>query len=281
MILLLCGLTILLAGLGSYDLIRGHGAWFLSISSRLADLQVPWPDGRRRALSEVFDSLGTEHRLQRSGLGHRMETSHLMAFKGASLLIGVALCVGLISGLGGGRATIALYLALPFVFYFGPDAALEWYGRRRVRVIERLLSDALDLAANGISGGEEPLRALSGASPSDGPLGLELAALSEERRYGSTRSEALSGLRSRVPSQEVTVLAAAIERSARFGSPLGERFRQQAEDLRHDQRRLISERAARSSPRIQLVVALLLVPSVLLMIAAGLSSNLGSFTSGL
>lgn len=280
MILLLCGLTILLAGLGSYDLIRGHGAWFLSLSNRLADLQVPWPGGRR-GLSEVFDALGTEHRLRRSGLGHRMETSQLMAFKVAALLVGVALSVGLISVLGGGRATIALYLGLPFVFYFGPDAGLEWYGRRRVRVIERLLSDALDLAANGISGGEEPLRALSRASPSDGPLGLELAALLEERRYGSTRSEALSGLKSRVPSREVTVLAAAIERSARFGSPLGERFRQQAEDLRHDQRRLISERAARSSPRIQLVVALLLVPSVLLMIAAGLSSNLGSFISGL
>ncbi len=280
MILILCGITILLAGLGAYDLIRGHGAWFVSISARLAALQVPWPGGRK-GVSEVFDSLGTEHRLRRSGLGHRMETSQLMAFKGAFLVIGMGLCAGMISVLGGGRATIAFCLALPFVFFFAPDAALEWYARRRVRVIERLLSDALDLAANVISSGEEPLRALSGASPSDGPLGLELAALSVERRYGSTRSEVLSGFRARVPSREVAALAATIERSARFGSPLGERFRQQAEDLRHDQRRLISERAARSSPRIQLVVALLLVPSVLLMIAAGLSSNLGSFMSGL
>jgi tight adherence protein C len=108
-----------------------------------------------------------------------------------------------------------------------------------------------------------------------------LAAVAAERSYGSTRSQVLSGLRSRVPSQEVAALSAAIERSARFGSPLGERFRQHAEDLRHSQRRVIAERAARSSPRIQLVVALLLVPSVLLMIAAGLSSNLGSFMSGL
>jgi len=280
MILILCGITILLAGLGAYDLMRGHGAWFVSLSARLAELQVPWPGGRK-GLSEVFDSLGTEHRLRRSGLGHRMETSQLMAFKGAFLVIGIVVCAAMISVLGGGRATIASYLALPLVFFFAPDAALEWYARRRVRDIERLLSDALDLAANGISSGEEPLRALSGASPSDGPLGLELSALAVERKYGSTRSEVLSGFRTRVPSREVAALAATIERSARFGSPLGERFRQQAEDLRHDQRRLISERAARSSPRIQLVVALLLVPSVLLMIAAGLSSNLGSFMSGL
>jgi tight adherence protein C len=281
MILLLCGLTVLLAGFGAHDLIRGNGSWLISISGRLAEIRVPWTGGRRRGLSEIFDSLGTEHRLRRSGLAHRMETAQLMAFKLASLIIGVGLSAGMISVLGGGRAAIAVYLTLPFVLFFAPDAALEWYGRRRVRDIERLLSDALDLAANGISSGEEPLHALSSASSSDGPLGLELAAVSAERSYGSTRSQVLSGLRSRVPSQEVAALSAAIERSARFGSPLGERFRQHAEDLRHSQRRVIAERAARSSPRIQLVVALLLVPSVLLMIAAGLSSNLGSFMSGL
>jgi tight adherence protein C len=43
--------------------------------------------------------------------------------------------------------------------------------------------------------------------------------------------------------------------------------------LRRDQRRLVEERAARAAPKIQLVVALVLVPSVLLMIAAALIAN--------
>ena len=43
--------------------------------------------------------------------------------------------------------------------------------------------------------------------------------------------------------------------------------------LRRDQRRAVEERAARAAPKIQLVVALVLVPSVLLMIAAGLIAN--------
>ncbi|MGC1167219.1 MAG: DUF4229 domain-containing protein, partial [Solirubrobacterales bacterium] len=42
----------------------------------------------------------------------------------------------------------------------------------------------------------------------------------------------------------------------------------------------VEERAARAAPKIQLVVALVLVPSVLLMIAAGLIANAGSLLSG-
>ena len=46
------------------------------------------------------------------------------------------------------------------------------------------------------------------------------------------------------------------------------------------QRRRIEEQAARAAPKIQLAVALLLVPSVLLMIAAGLLANVDRFLAG-
>jgi tight adherence protein C len=42
----------------------------------------------------------------------------------------------------------------------------------------------------------------------------------------------------------------------------------------------VEEQAARAAPKIQLAVALLLVPSVLLMIAAGLLANIDRFMSG-
>ena len=65
----------------------------------------------------------------------------------------------------------------------------------------------------------------------------------------------------------------ALERSSRYGSPLADQLREQATALRLDQRRRIEEDAARAAPKIQLVVALVLVPSVLLMIAAALIAN--------
>jgi tight adherence protein C len=72
-----------------------------------------------------------------------------------------------------------------------------------------------------------------------------------------------------------------IERSRRYGSPLAEQLHEQASALRSSQRRRIEEDAARAAPKIQLAVALLLVPSVLLMIAAGLLANLDRFLAGI
>jgi tight adherence protein C len=67
--------------------------------------------------------------------------------------------------------------------------------------------------------------------------------------------------------------------SRRCGSALGP-LREQATALRGIQRRRIEEQAARAAPKIQLAVALLLVPSVLLMIAAGLLANIDRFMAG-
>ena len=66
----------------------------------------------------------------------------------------------------------------------------------------------------------------------------------------------------------------------RLGSPLADQLRRQAASLRRDQRRAVEERAARAAPKIQLVVALVLVPSVLLMIAAALIANADVLLSG-
>ena len=75
-------------------------------------------------------------------------------------------------------------------------------------------------------------------------------------------------------------LAAAMERSSRYGSPLADQLRDQATSLRRDHRRRIEELAARAAPKIQLVVALVLVPSVLLMIGAALIANSDVLLSG-
>jgi tight adherence protein C len=101
-----------------------------------------------------------------------------------------------------------------------------------------------------------------------------------ELSCGVPLSAALRGLRLRVPGAELAALCATIERSRRLGSPLAGQLRRQAASLRRDQRRAVEERAARAAPKIQLVVALVLVPSVLLMIVAGLIANADALLSG-
>jgi tight adherence protein C len=102
-----------------------------------------------------------------------------------------------------------------------------------------------------------------------------------ESDCGVSQRRALANLRRRVPAQELAAMSAVIERSRRYGSPLAEQLHDQASALRGAQRRRIEEDAARAAPKIQLAVALLLVPSVLLMIAAGLLANLDRFLAGI
>jgi tight adherence protein C len=87
---------------------------------------------------------------------------------------------------------------------------------------------------------------------------------------GVPAREALAEVRERVGGAEVGALAAALERSRTYGSPLADQLHEQATALRRDARRRIEEQAARAAPKIQLVVALVLVPSVLLVILAAI-----------
>ena len=57
---------------------------------------------------------------------------------------------------------------------------------------------------------------------------------------------------------------------ARHGAPLGPSLEAQATEARARAARRHTEAAARAAPQVQLVVALLLVPSVLLLVAAAL-----------
>ena len=65
-----------------------------------------------------------------------------------------------------------------------------------------------------------------------------------------------------------------MRRARRRGLPLGDVLARQAAAARHEQQNRIRERAARAGPKIQLVVALILVPSVMLIVAAALIAEL-------
>ncbi|HEX8075130.1 MAG TPA: type II secretion system F family protein, partial [Thermoleophilaceae bacterium] len=93
-----------------------------------------------------------------------------------------------------------------------------------------------------------------------------------EVALGVPLAEALDRTDRRLPLPEVRAVSAAIARAARHGAPLSETLAAQARDARLTRRRQIEEDAARAGPKIQLVVALLLVPSVLLLVAAALAA---------
>jgi tight adherence protein C len=191
-------------------------------------------------------------------------------------VVGVALAVGL-AGAAPSRLGLLLALGLPVGLFLAPDVWLSRLARLRRAAILAALPDALDLLAVGAAGGRAPELILSElATQSEGQLARELRTLVAEIKCGASLSAALAALGRRVPAAEIRALAAALERSRTLGSPLADQLHEQAMSMRSEARRRLSERAARAAPKIQLVVALVLVPSVLLLLVAAVAAHAGA-----
>ena len=142
-------------------------------------------------------------------------------------------------------------------------------------VVRRELPAMLDLLRVTVEAGASlPAALRSVGERSSGPLALEWRAVAREVALGAPLGDALHGLHERLPQPEVRALVAALERATRHGAPLAETLAAQARDARFALARRVREDAARAGPKIQLVVALLLVPSVLLLVAAALATAL-------
>jgi tight adherence protein C len=224
--------------------------------------------------------LGLPDRLLRAGLDSRLPLAAVLLGKLAGAAAG-GLAALAAAPAAPGRISLLVALGMPAAGFFLPDALLERQARLRRRRLVGALPDAFDLLAVGAASGRGPAAGFAElATGGEGPLAEELRMTVAELSCGAPLSAVLRSLRARVPGNEIATLCAAIERSRRFGSPLADQLRRQSSALRRDQRRAVEERAARAAPKIQLVVALVLVPSVLLMIAAGLIANADILLSG-
>jgi tight adherence protein C len=255
----------LLRGRASVDEEPRRGAWRL-------------PGGTRMLLAAW--KLGLPARLARSGLEARLPLPAVMLAKLAGLALG-AVVAWFAAPVAPGRLSLLAAGALPAAGFLLPDALLEREARDRHRRLVAALPDALDLLAVGSAAGRSPAAGFAAvARTGAGPLAAEMRILAADLDCGRPLAAALASLRDRSAGGEIAALCAAIERSHRLGSPLAEQLRRQASALRRDRRRAVEERAARAAPKIQLVVALVLVPSVLLMIVAGLIANADLLLAG-
>lgn len=246
-----------------------------------AAVAAPLPFGLGARSAAAALRLGLPERLRRSGLQARLPLPAVLAAKFAGAACG-AMTALLAAPVAPGRTAAIVLVGFPVAGFFVPDALLEREARKRRRRLVAALPDALDLLAVSAGAGRGPAAGLEQlARAGEGPLAEELRITVAELSCGAPLGAALRNLRTRVPGSELATLVASIERSRRFGSPLADQLRRQAAALRRDARRAVEDRAARAAPKIQLVVALVLVPSVLLMIAAGLFANAGALLGGL
>jgi tight adherence protein C len=228
---------------------------------------------RTRGLAEAALRLGIPDRLARAGLADRVSVGVVLGAKVAAAGWGLLLASLLAPALPGGLAPLS-FIAMPAGGFVAPDALLERAARRRRARAMAAFPDALDLLAVGVASGRSPERVLADiALAGSGPLAAELGVVVAEIECGASQREAVEALRERIGGGELGALAAALDRSRRFGSPLAGQLHDLASSVRREARRRIEDRASRAAPKIQLVVALVLVPSVLLVLVAALVAH--------
>jgi tight adherence protein C len=224
--------------------------------------------GRIRAphdLSERLTAAG-----QPGGLGAR----EWMALKAASAIAVAAPSLAILAGTSS-RLVVLVAIAGPLAAFAVPDFWLARAVRARSDAAVRELPDLLELLRVSVEAGAAPIRAMGAvAGQFDGPLAAEWRRLSAAVALGEPQADAIATMTRRIAADEVRAFADALVRSRRHGLPLGATLATQAARARDARRRRIREQAARAGPKMQLVVALVLVPSMLLVVTALLVSEL-------
>jgi tight adherence protein C len=213
-------------------------------------------------------------RLDAAGRPLDLSVADLMAVKGGGalvLLVGGAPVAAALPG----RLPILAALALPAAGFLAPDYLLARRARRRGRAMDDELPDLLDLLRVAVQAGLPLGRAIAEvAARHGGVLAGEWRRAAAELALGEPREAVLAALLRRCPAAGMAALVAAVERAERHGAPLADTLEAQARQARAERARRVRDRAAKAAPKIQLVIALLLVPSILLLVAAALVAGL-------
>ncbi len=236
---------------------RGHLGAMTVLLARIARRA-----GARAAPSDLQASIAA------AGEPLDLTASDVMALKGAGALIGALLALPIAAALPGRLGSIAIVSA-PVAGFLAPDLALARRARRRAARMSREVADVLDLLRVAVAAGLPVGRALGEVGHRcSGPLADELRAAATRLALGATLDEVLAELVARAPIDAVVALVAAVGRADRHGAPLAPALESIAIEARAEQARVLRDEAARAAPKIQLVVALVLVPAVMLIVAA-------------
>ena len=183
----------------------------------------------------------------------------------------------------GGRPVVAILLTVAGWFWM--DLWLARAARQRRDTIERNLPDFLDILAVTVSAGVAFRSALSRVAESlGGPLSEEVMTALHQMDMGATRREAFQGLRRRNGSESLSRFVTALLQAEELGVPLSDALANLAEDMRREFYQRARRQAARTAPRVSLIVSLIVVPGSLILIIGALilggSGGLGEVFGG-
>jgi len=182
----------------------------------------------KRGMAGVFGDAGLSQRLARLAMeaGYKSTASDLMLVTAACAAVGGAAAWLRTGGLFWGVATAVGTGSLPAVY-------LLYKRARRITRFQTQFPDTLDMITRAIRAGN----ALSGAINLVGqempdPMGQEFRQVDDEIRLGTEPGEALAGLETRMPTEDVRFFCTAIRIQRSAGGNLAEILERLAEVIR-------------------------------------------------
>lgn len=223
--------------------------------------------------SRLADRAAVTHaRLAAAGWDRDITPRGVGAARVAALAAGLLVCLA-----GALLAPVAAVAGVGLAAWgwWSPVRRLRAHGRARRARIARQLPDLLDVLGMCVDTGmaaDPALRAV--AARLRGPLPAEIAHALDDISLGASRRAAYAALAERVDLDAMGRVVRALLDADELGAPLGRTLRTQAAHARDDARRAAHRRAASAGPRIQLVIALVMVPAALLMVLAVMTSEM-------
>ena len=224
----------------------------------------------------------TRHKLEMAGNPMQMDPAFFLTlrFVFAVLFAGVIVLVYItgrrpwLQGLG----FSALFLVIGFMF---PDLWITGRIKSRQRSVFRAMPDALDLLTICVEAGLGFDAAMSKVHEKwDNDLALEFGRVIQEIRLGKLRRDALRDMAERLGVPEMTSFVAAVIQSEQLGVSMAKVLRIQSDQMRVRRRQMAEEEAHRAPIKMVFPIALLIFPSLLIVLLGPAGMILMSSTLG-
>ena len=229
----------------------------------------------------------TRRKLEMAGNPMRMDPSFFLTLRIILAVVfgGLIFLVFMLSGRnwGQGLGLTVLFLLLGFMF---PEMWLSSKISRRQKGVFRAMPDALDLLTVCVEAGLGFDAAMSKVQEKwENELALEFGRVIQEIRLGKLRRDALRDMAERIGVAELTSFVAAVIQSEQLGVSLAKVLRIQSDQMRVRRRQMAEEEAHRAPIKMIFPIALLIFPSILIVLLGPaalllMSSTLGSLLMG-
>ncbi|MDR6227069.1 type II secretion system F family protein [Desmospora profundinema] len=160
-----------------------------------------------------------------------------------------------------------LFVFLPVMGYMAPMLLLKVLAKKRQEKMRLELPDFMDMMSITLKAGMGLDEALAYyVTTNKGPLSEEFARLNQEIQFGVQREAAYRSLMERTTSSDLEALIQSMIQANNLGTPIAETFAQQAEEMRRMRAERAKEAAGKAAPKISLVSAFVIAPSIVMLI---------------